>query len=185
MEIKLTESEVKRRLEAGGDPVALSIEHWMENAAYFLVHGEMPIFFDSRYRCALCLTHQPDRWHPDKCSECPLYKAGYGCLRADSPYTAVGSSPSFETAMAMVEALRKCLEKELPKARFYIEGGEGDTLLYLKEDVGGNICLRAADKYGFNWFILRVGQDGIIELDSGVDDQLGFKLDSEGRVVVV
>ena len=68
------------------------------------------------------------------------------------------------------------------------KGQKEPVKLYLDYHTDGSICLMAEDPEEPDtegWYILKVTQEGRIELCASVYDDLGFQLDDAERVIVV
>lgn len=99
----MSRGEMLDRLEAGEDPLELSIEKWERNKIHprdeWNIHGDT---------CALCEVYFD---HDDVdlfCSECPLHENGMSCEEDESPYL---KSRHYNDADYIIEAL-KSLRKE-------------------------------------------------------------------------
>lgn len=182
----MTPEQVKSRLAAGEDPVLLSIEHWVQNAAHIKKHGSLPPKSYDGCTCALCVTHRLPACTISDCKQCLLgISQGGNCGNPDTAWSQFKLNPDFDNAMNMVAALAplKPVEPEVPQ--FYIDGeGEGRVALRLESEGSGTIILQAdenAGRIGW-WHLLTIKQDGTVSLIEGVGGDTGLDLDDKGRL---
>ena len=77
---RMTPADVIRRLDAGEDPLDLSVEHWEEVCAADTIETEE---VTADY-CALCTSYGDNGDWAHECDKCPMFIAGYGCQELSS-----------------------------------------------------------------------------------------------------
>ena len=109
----MTVAEMEARLEAGYEPIDVSIENWMRKD---FDDDDRPADADT---CSLCYVHH----HDDDCSECPLNMIGECCYTPDSAYQTAFKA---RNPQIMLDALykakayvdeQKCKESKLKKQK--------------------------------------------------------------------
>lgn len=84
-----------------------------------------------------------------------------------------------------LEEERQRLEKELEQKEitFGLRGKkEKGKLNFYLEEYGGSVILRAMDRTGLFWNILRICNNGTLSRYSLVPDDIGLKTDNGGRI---
>lgn len=184
----MTPQEVKDRLAAGEDPLLLSIEHWVQNAAWIKEHGSLPSGSSTVATCALCRLHRPSvTISPKTCPACPLgISQGRACDARSKPATAWRQfffDPSYANAMNMVAVLASLKPPEAAIPQFYIDGeGEGKVALRLVQRADGRIVLQASTDCDFWWCLLDINQSGATVLPCNISRSTGLDLDDRRRL---
>lgn len=187
----MTPQEVKDRLAAGEDPLLLSLEHWVQNAAWIKEHGSLPSGSSTVATCALCRLHRPVSTNPQTCPTCPLgISQDKACDARSEPATAWRQfffDPSYDNAMNMVAVLASLKPPEPKVPQFYIDGeGEGKVALRLAQRPDGRIVLEAltVSRTGRNhwWCLLDIDQGGSVRQPVHISPNTGLDLDDAGRL---
>jgi len=89
----MNREEMIKRVEAGYDPIDVSIEKWVD-----IKNGKGRD--DGTRNCAMCYTHVG-------CSDCLLAKIGKKCIDKGSAYDKYYHNKKPENAQLMIDALKK------------------------------------------------------------------------------
>jgi len=190
----MTVAEMEARLEAGYEPIDVSIENWMRKD------------FDEHHRdndgdtCSLCHVH----YYNGGCHDCPLNMIGECCYTPDSAYQTAFKA---RNPQIMLDALykarayvdeQKCKELKLKKQKnnekhTFAVWRSGvrrslNTTYFRLECSSGEIVLVAVNEKGDRvkqGNILFIDKEGCVVTCGGLTDTIGLQLDPESEYIKI